>query len=321
MDDLPAAVELHELNERHVIGKTTGFARFFKIFWTSPDTTVSDDIRVVESPEGEVIGCVHVWVEPPYVQAKIVGNVHPDHIDCGLGSYLMQWGEQRAREVTARAPDDARLTLQNWVLSGDERSAALSRDRGMAVARHVALMRIDFEGPPEPPVWPEGVEVRPITLAEHGRAISDADEEIFRDHWGFAPKTKDEAWDRFKHWVENDPDFDERLCFVAFSGDEVAGLSICLPKAEEDPKGGYIGVLGVRRPWRGQGLGLALLRHSFLEFHRRGKTFAALHVDAKNITGALRLYTKAGMRIERQSDIFEKELRPGRELATLELEG
>jgi hypothetical protein len=43
-------------------------------------------------------------------------------------------------------------------------------------------------------------------------------------------------------------------------------------------------------------------------------------VDADNITGALRLYTKAGMRIQRRYDIFEKELRPGRELATLTLE-
>jgi GNAT superfamily N-acetyltransferase len=320
MDDLPAAEALHELNERAVLGQTTGFARRFRIFWTSPDTTVGDDVQVVESPEGEVVGCAHAWIEPPYVQVKIVGNVHPDHVDGGIGSYLMQWCEQRSRELMARGPDEARLTLQTWVLADDERSAALCRDRGLAVARHFVLMRVDFKGPPEPPAWPEGVEVRPVTLAEHGRAISDADEEIFRDHWGFAPKTEDEAWERFKHWVENDPDFDEDLWFVAFSGDEVAGLSLCFPRAQENPNGGYIGILGVRRPWRGKGLGLALLRHSFAEFHRLGKSFATLHADAENITGALRLYMKAGMRIERQYDICEKELRPGRELATRTLE-
>jgi ribosomal protein S18 acetylase RimI-like enzyme len=321
MDDLPAAVELHELNEREVIGQTTGFARHFRIFWTMPDCNVGGDIRVVESPEGKVVGCEHVWVEPPYVQAKIVGNVHPDHFDRGIGWYLVHWGEQRAREMTtARAPDGARLTLQNWVLAGDERSAALCRDRGLVLARHYVLMRIDFDGPPAPPTWPEGIEIRPVTLAEHGRAISDADEEIFRDHWGFAPKTEDEAWERFKHWVENDPDTDESLWFVGFCGDEVAGVSLCWPKAEGNPEGGYIGILGVRRAWRGKGLGLALLRHSFGVFHRRGRSFAALHADAENITGALRLYTKAGMRIERSYEHFQKELRPGRELATRTLE-
>jgi mycothiol synthase len=318
-DDLPAAVELHELNEREVLGQTTGFARRFNIFWTSPDTIVDEDIRVVESPQGEVVGCAHVWVQPPYVQARIVGNVRPDHFGRGIGSYLMRWGEKRARQKMARGPQEARLSLQNWVLGADERSAALCRDCGLAVARHVVLMRIDFEGPPEPPVWPEGVSLRPITFAEHGRAISDADEEIFRDHWGFAPKTEDQAWERFQHWVQHDPEFDERLWFVAFCGDEVAGLSLCFPRVEEDSEGGYVGILGVRRPWRGRGVGLALLRHSFVEFHRSGKRFAALHADAQNITGALRLYTKAGMRIERRMDLFEKVLRPGRDLATREL--
>jgi mycothiol synthase len=320
MDDLPVAKELHELNEREVIGRTTGFARRFQIFWTLPGSTVADDVRVVETPEGDMVGCANVWVEPPYIQAKILGNVRPDHHDRGIGTYLMQWGEQRARALTTRAPEDTRLTLQNWILAEDVRSAALCRGCGFALVRHFVLMRIDFEGPPAPPEWPEGIEVRPITWAEHGRAISDADEEIFRDHWGFAPKSEDEAWERFSHWVENDPDFDERLWYVAFAGDEIAGLSLCFPKAQEDPEGGYVGILGVRRPWRGKRLGLALLRHSFLEFHRMGRTYAALHADAENITGALRLYTSAGMRIERRHQIFEKELRPGRDLATRALE-
>jgi mycothiol synthase len=320
MDDLPAAQQLHELNEREVLDDTTGFARRFGIFWKSPDCTVGEDVRVIETSEGEIVGFEHVEVEPPYVQARIIGNVHPNYRNRGLGSSLVQWAEGRARRLTARAPREARLTLQGWVIAGDERSAALVGDHGLVMVRHFVLMRIDFDGSPEPPVWPDGVEVRPVTLAEHGRAICAADDEIFRDHWGFAPKSEDEAWERFKHDADNDPELVESLWYVAFSGDEVAGMSLCWPKAEDDPAMGYVGILGVRRPWRGRGLGLALLRHSFGEFHRQGKHRAALHVDADNITGALRLYTKAGMRIQRRYDIFEKELRPGRELATLTLE-
>jgi ribosomal protein S18 acetylase RimI-like enzyme len=321
MDDLPAAVELYELHEREVIGHTTGFTRNFHMFWTSPDSTVGEDVRVIETCQGKVVGFEHVWVQPPYVRAKMIGGVHPGYRDRGIGSKLIQWAEERAREVTtARAPQEARLTLQSWIVAGDERSAALISGHGLVVARHFVFMQIAFDGPPEAPVWPEGVEVRPVTIAEHGRAICAADEEIFRDHWGFAEKSEDEAWERFKHLTETDPDLDESLWFVAFCGDEIAGVSICWPKAEDDPEKGYVGVLGVRRPWRGQGLGLALLRHSFVEFYRLGKRHAALHVDAQNITGALRLYTKAGMRVALRYDHFEKELRPGRELATLTLE-
>jgi len=319
MDDLPAAVELHELNEREVLGHTTGFAHRFEMFWTSPDCTVGEDIRVVESPEGKVVGCVKVVAQPPFIQARMIGDVHPECRGRGIGSYLVQWAEGRAREVTARAPEGARLTLQSWAPAADERSAALLSDQDMTVVRHFVFMLIDFDGPPEAPVWPEGVAIRPVTLAEHGRAIAVADEEIFRDHWGFAPRSDEQAYERFKHWTEHDPELDESLWFVAFAGDEIAGVSVCWPKAEQDPSTGYIGILGVRRPWRGKGVGLALLRHSFVEFHKRGKRRAALHADAENITGALRLYTKAGMHIARQYRHFEKELRPGRELATVTL--
>ena len=40
-----------------------------------------------------------------------------------------------------------------------------------------------------------------------------------------------------------------------------------------------------------------------------------LGVDANSLTGALRLYEKAGMHIHNQNNMFEKELRPGREVA------
>jgi hypothetical protein len=38
-------------------------------------------------------------------------------------------------------------------------------------------------------------------------------------------------------------------------------------------------------------------------------------VDASSLTGALQLYERAGMRVLREFKMFEKELRPGRELA------
>ena len=71
--------------------------------------------------------------------------------------------------------------------------------------------------------------------------------------------------------------------------------------------------LGVRRPWRKRGLGLALLQHSFGEFYRRGIRVINLGVDAGSPTGATRLYKKAGMRVAAEYVAYEKELRPGRE--------
>ena len=75
----------------------------------------------------------------------------------------------------------------------------------------------------------------------------------------------------------------------------------------------------MRRPWRKQGLGLALLRHAFNEFYRRGKRKVGLGVDAQNLTGALRLYESAGMRIDQAYDTYEKEMRAGTEISVKSL--
>jgi ribosomal protein S18 acetylase RimI-like enzyme len=61
---------------------------------------------------------------------------------------------------------------------------------------------------------------------------------------------------------------------------------------------------------------MALLLHSFGEFYRRGIHKVALGVDAQSLTGATRLYERAGMHIVRQYARYEKELRPGVELST-----
>ena len=53
------------------------------------------------------------------------------------------------------------------------------------------------------------------------------------------------------------------------------------------------------------------LQHSFVKLYQRGKRQVRLEVDTQNPTGATRLYEKAGMRVERRYDFFEKELRPG----------
>ena len=68
-------------------------------------------------------------------------------------------------------------------------------------------------------------------------------------------------------------------------------------------------MLGVRRPWRRRGLGTALLRHSFRELRARGCERARLMVDGENLTGAVQLYERAGMRILWRADVWRKELR------------
>jgi ribosomal protein S18 acetylase RimI-like enzyme len=124
----------------------------------------------------------------------------------------------------------------------------------------------------------------------------------------------EEGFTRFKHFMMGE-NFDPSLWFLAMDGDEIAGVSLCRPRSFHDAETGYVDNLSVRRPWRKKGVGLALLRHSFGEFYRRGKRKVGLGVDAENLTGALRLYEKAGMHVHQAFDLFEKTVRDGREVS------
>jgi ribosomal protein S18 acetylase RimI-like enzyme len=105
--------------------------------------------------------------------------------------------------------------------------------------------------------------------------------------------------------------------FLAMDGDEIAGISLC---KSENELGGWVDSLGVRRLWRRKGIGLALLHHTFGEFYRRGISNVSLAVDAQSLTGATRLYERAGMHVVRQYNDYEKELRAGKELSTQSVE-
>jgi mycothiol synthase len=156
--------------------------------------------------------------------------------------------------------------------------------------------------------------IRPIVAPDEFEAGLRAGLEAFRDHWGYVERPFEVRWAEFMHDVETNDDYDPTLWFVAMDGNHIAGTAWCDLKTTEEPTAGYIDVLAVRRDYRKRGIGLALLLHIFNELHRRGQRKARLTVDAGNLSGALRLYERAGMKVLRQIEIYEKELRPGRDL-------
>ncbi len=122
------------------------------------------------------------------------------------------------------------------------------------------------------------------------------------------------------HHFSADDSYDPSLWFLAAAGDEIVGICLCRGYGPEERDAGFISSLGVKRPWRRQGIALALLQHAFGEYYRRGIYKVDLGVDAESLTGATELYLKAGMFVLRQYDMYEKELRPGREISVTSLE-
>jgi mycothiol synthase len=321
LEDVEASLVLYNLWSQPVIGEDEiTDAAAIRNEWVSPGFDPAEDIRLVFAPNGTLVGYIEAWTtaKPP-VHPWLWGRVHPDYSGLGIGTWMLTWAENRVLKALNDIEPDLRFAPRVGIYRQAAEAQKLFEDLGYRRIRSNYEMRIDLDAPPPEPVWAEGIVVRTYDPETDLEAVYRADQDAFRDHFGFVEAPYEEGITRFKHFMTDYEGFDPSLWFIAWDGDEVAGICLCRPNSYSDPDLGYVNILGVRRLWRKRGLGLAFLQHAFGEFYRRGKRKAGLGVDAENLTGALRLYEKAGMHVHKQFNLFEKELRPGREISVQSL--
>jgi mycothiol synthase len=267
-----------------------------RLWLTGPDLDPETDARIALSG-GEIRGYADLGAhpEPRYWADLRVPLSETDDVRTAL----FDWLEARARE-RGEGKQDAVLRFFDW--SVDEPEKVLLERSGYRLIRHSYRMRIDFEGEsPPPPEWQTSLRVRTVTDADLD-AVYETHQETFEDSWEHTRDSREE----WEHWMRSEG-FDPTLWFLAEENGEPAGVSLCRV-LESEPGLGWVRVLGVRRPWRRRGLGRALLLHSFRELQRRGCRAVGLGVDAESLTGAIRLYEQAGMRVVRRGDIYERAL-------------
>jgi mycothiol synthase len=288
LDDLPALTDLINRDSQELYGEREESIESLRQWLTGPKLNPQTDARIA-----------------------VVDRDFRGYIDVDPEPEPIYWADLR---VPPSEPDEVRLALLNWVVnrtlerggellrffsaSIDEAKKRLLEERGMQVIRHFYRMRIELDGVPAEPEWPEGLTVRSANPDDAER-VYEAHQESFADHW-------EHVRIPFREWQHHmmGEGYDPSLWFIAEDGGEIAGVSLCRERHGEKDVG-WVAELGVRKPWRRRGLGRALLLHSFHEFRRRGFSAAALGVDAESLTGANKLYEDAGMRVTRQSDVYE----------------
>jgi len=292
-------------------------AKHLRNFLTVPGFDLAKSSRLVLSSSGSIAGFALVMdIRAPYVEITSWGFVPEAEQGKGIGSALHEWIELRARQTITKAPEGARVFLSHSLFDQDEPGKALLEQFGYRQTRHIWRMAVALDEAPAAPVWPQGIEPRNVDLRVNLERPLRAANEAFRDHYGHVEGDFEQRLERWRHEVENDPDYSPDLSFVAMDGDDIAGICFCSPQSGMDTSAGYVNSLGVLRPWRKRGLGLALLLHALGVLRGKGKVRAALHVDAQSLTGATRLYEKAGMYVDQLSHEYQLELRAGVDLAT-----
>lgn len=301
--DLDAAIALMNACSRADIGEGHPSANMLRRFWTDERFDLSTDAWLVTTHDGRIAGWGDVGLEPPPESCSISGHVHPDFRGQGIGTYLLSLAEQRARQAMPDAP----IRLQcDWVPAQNRTARDLLENNGYVAVRRWDRMQIDMDAPPPAPQLPDGIAIRSFRPDEDDRALYEAFEEAMADEWEHTPLSY-ERWRHFK--IDEEPNFDPTLWFLAVEGETIVGHALTRWERNGLPHHGQVRDLGVRRPWRRRGIALALLRTLFGEFYRRGKRAVSLGVDATSLTGADRLYQRAGMRVALETIVYEKELK------------
>ncbi|MGE5272467.1 MAG: GNAT family N-acetyltransferase [Verrucomicrobiota bacterium] len=280
---------MNVVDRSHLEEPDTVDADEVRSWWTRLD--LKRDSRVYLDASGRLAAAGTVYARNDGI-LDLDAYVHPDLLGHGLGAAMVDWLEA---EASRRSMPEVRSVA----LAADRHAAQLLTARGFAPVRHFYRMAIDLTAPPPDPEWPPGFDVSVFQPGEE-ELLRRVMEEAFSEHWGYEP-------DDLDHWrrtVFETPWWDPSLVYLVREGDEVAAAEINSVRLGS----GWVGSLGTRKPWRGRGLGRALLLTAFGELYRRGETRVALGVDAGNETGATQLYENVGMRIAWQADVYEKHL-------------
>jgi mycothiol synthase len=225
------------------------------------------------------------------------GYVHPEARGHGVGTLIVGALEQQAVQNGA-------LRLQWGAFEADLAGRRLLESLGHTPVRIFRELRIELRQLPRPANWPDGLSATAFDPERDAHAFHAAQQEAFVDHWDHTPLDF-ETWSGL---TLQSGRFDADLWCVVRDGDQIVAGTTC---TGDTYGGGWIEALFTRRPWRGRGIGAALLNDAFRRFWERGEHSVGLGVDTANETGAFRIYERAGMTSVLGLVVHEKALGAG----------
>jgi ribosomal protein S18 acetylase RimI-like enzyme len=203
----------------------------------------------------------------------------------GIGSRLL-----------ARAEDAVEGPLLDAASRRDELAAPpFLEAHGYELSFETWVMQVELAGDIPPPAWPDGMTVRTFRVEE-----AEAVKELLDLAYAEEPDFILRPFADWKSFMLGDPSFEPESWFVVEASDG------SLAAAALNWKEGFVKDLIVHPGYRGQGLGKALLHHTFRHFAARGRERVTLKTDSRNTSQAWRLYERIGMRTIRTLDDWQK---------------
>lgn len=276
---------------------------------------------VAVNARSEIVAYSYLTERDHWAINEVGGAVHPEWWGQGIGT-LLAWAEERA---DARAPrgQGCRVVLQTNLFDTETAALELVRERGFRPLRKWMHLACELRERPPAPQLPDGFQIRPMNLDDDWDAVGPAMNAAFAQHWGaiIEPELSAEHDDdgagteapAVDQSYSNTPGF----CFVLSAGETVIGGVLCNAKLVERDDSGRIGSLFVHPRYQRRGLGHALMLSAYSAFWERGFRRLVVDTDAESFSGTPRFYAALGMREYRREWLYEREIRPGREVRRL----
>ena len=293
--DLRRVSDLLRACNRHDIGSEDHQDAWVTETWKSPQYRGG---IAIQDRAGALVAVGELEAVDPATFVDLFMAVGPAHRAAGVRGSLVRWAEERAADLAGEPT--------SLLVSGSAEDASFDQDLSDLGCRHVRTfwhMQRTVPAAEQPSEPPAGVRVRPSVSGDDDVAIYEVMHEAFAGHFGYVPLSLEAWW----HEQRSSDFYDPALFFLAEVDGRVAGAASCFLMDDV----GWIGEVGVLRPFRGRGLGKALLRRAFAELATRGAGRARLNVDSQNEAGATRLYESVGMTVRRAFNVYEKRVGEG----------
>lgn len=295
-DDLPAIANAMNTYSESLGRPGTMTVEQVEQSWRSPYNHPDRDCFVALDADNHLIGFTIADLLDDPARAIGVYNVPPTFRD--VADDLIHAAENHfVSMANERVAPGTSLNMQWRVSDKDATALALLAEGGYQHVRAFYTMQITLDQPIDPVSLPDGFTLSPFT-PDHLEALFAAKTETFRDHWGEQDQTLEE-W----HIDINQPEFDPSLWWIAYSGDDIAGMVL---SRATSPTSAWVDIVGVRRAWRQRGLAYTLLRQCFAEYQRRSVQNVYLGVDTGSLSNAVALYERAGMHVYARQLYYEK---------------
>jgi GNAT superfamily N-acetyltransferase len=270
----------------------------------APDVDRARDLRVWQDSRGKLIGFGQLLIseQKDEIEGYLYFDIHPAWRSDTLGNEILQWSEQRMREVGRER--NVPLKLLTYCRNDRFDRLILLEKQGFTIERSFLTMACSLNQPIPSPSLPSGLTLQPLShLPLCAIAFCDRElnawvelfNESFIDHWNHHDLTVETA----RHWLFDNPHCKPELNLIAIAPDGTfAALCVGYINQEENAhtgrNEGWIKLLGTRRGFRKRGLGRAMLLAQMRQFKAAGVEQVKLGVDAQSLTSATRLYQSVG---------------------------